>query len=144
MSHKVYWSDNWFRAHHIDKQIDRLKHKVLDARDDAGADLRSILAAIDQLEVDIGRTLLKVQAIVAVLEEKGLVATDELASKAAELDAIDGKQDGILHPAVFRTEEEQQRAPSPRAFLIALEKETVSPREFLAELEQQDQSKRDD
>ena len=138
MAHKVYWSDNWFRAHHIDKQVERLKKKVLDAREDSGADLRNILAAIDQLEVDIGRTLLKVQAIVHVLEEKGLVTTDELAAKAAELDEMDGKADGILHPAVFRTEEEHQRAPSPRAFLIALEKDTISPREFLADLEQRD------
>lgn len=136
MSEFPYWADNWFATREIKKQFGRLKDQVHDARMESAGDLRSILSAIDQLEVDVGRALLKVHAIADALEEKGLVTTDELAARARELDSMDGKMDGILHPSLFRTEEEQSRAPSPRAFLIALEKKAVGPREFLAQLEE--------
>jgi hypothetical protein len=140
MSEFPYWSDNWFATHAIKKQFGRLKDQIQDSRMESAGDLRSILSAIDQLEVDVGRALLKVHAIAAALEEKGLVATDELAAKARELDSMDGEMDGILHPSLFRTEEEQNRAPSPRAFLVALEKKAVGTKEFLAQLEQDDES----
>ena len=133
-----YWTENWFSPHAIMTRIDRLKQQVRDARADSASDLRSILAAIDQLEVDIGRTLLKVHAVSDLLVEKGVVTTEELAEKASELDELDGQSDGILHPSLFRTEAEETRAPSPRAFLIALEKDAISPKEFLAELEERD------
>ena len=116
-----YWTDNWFATRAIKSRFERLKEQVRDARAESAGDLRSILSAIDQLEVDIGRTLLKVHAIADVLEAKKLVTTEELAEKARELDSMDGEMDGILHPAVFRTEDEQNRVPSPRAFLFALE-----------------------
>jgi hypothetical protein len=133
-----YWADNWFATWAIKKQFDRVKHQVRDARMESAGDLRSILAAIDQLEVDVGRILLKLHAVVGVLEDKGIVDTQELAQKARELDCMDGQEDGILHPSLFRTEIEQSRTPSPRAFLIALEQGTVSPKEFLASLEAKD------
>jgi len=136
MSQYPYWADNWFATREIKRQFDRLKGQLRDARSDSAADLRSVLAAIDQLEVDVGRVLLKLHAVVDVLVDKGLVAADQLAAKAQELDGMDGQSDGILHPSLFRTPEEQARAPSPRAFLIALEKQTESPKEFLAQLEQ--------
>lgn len=140
MSQFPYWADNWFATREIKRQFSRLKDQVHDARMESAGDLKSILSAIDQLEVDVGRALLKVHAIVDVLEEKGLVSTDELAAKARELDAMDGQMDGILHPSLFRTEDEKKRVPSPRAFLTALEEGTVSPKEFLAQLEEQDDS----
>ncbi len=88
----------------------------------------------------MGRVLLKLHALVEVLEQKGLVAADELLAKARELDAADGEQDGVLNPALFRTEEEQRRHVSPRAYLIELEKNAVSPKEFLANLEDRDET----
>ncbi len=138
MDNFPYWADNWFATHEIKKRFDRLKKQVRDARTDSVGDLRSVLAAIDQLEVDIGRTLLKLHAVSDVLVEKGLVTSEELAEKARELDSLDGQSDGILSPSLFRTEEEQKRAPSPRAFLIELEVKTPSPKDFLAQLEDKD------
>lgn len=139
MTEFPYWAENWFATHEIKDRFGRLRQQVREAREESANDLRSILSAIDQLEVDVGRALLKVQAIVDVLEQKGLVTTEELASKAHELDALDGEMDGILHPSVFRTDEERARTPSPRAFLIAMEKETTTPKEFLAGLEKRDE-----
>ena len=133
-----YWADNWFATREIKKNFARLKDQVRDARRESAHDLRSIMSAIDQLEVDVGRALLKLHAIVEVLESKGILTTEELAAKAGELDAMDGNSDGILHPSLFRTQEERDRTPSPRAFLIQLEKESVTPSEFLAELEKND------
>ena len=138
MTELPYWAQNWFATHEIKNRFQKLKHQVQDAREESASDLRSILSVIDQLEVDVGRALLKVQAIVDVLEQKGVVTTEELAAKANDLDALDGEMDGILHPSVFRTKQEQARTPSPRAFLIAMEKETSTPKEFLARLEQKD------
>jgi hypothetical protein len=66
------------------------------------------------------------------------VTSEELAAKARELDGLDGETDGVLHPAVFRTEAEQRRTLSPRAYLIAMEKQATSPKEFLANLEAED------
>jgi hypothetical protein len=133
-----YWADNWFATRSIKERFDRLKNEVRDSRTDSASDLRSILAAIDQLEVDIGRTLLKLHAVSELLVEKGVVKAEELTAKARELDSMDGETDGILHPSMFRTEEEQSRSPSPRAFLIALEQQSASPKDFLAELEEKD------
>jgi len=144
MSDIPYWTDNWFATHEIKKNFSRLKQQVRDARQDSASDLRTVLAGIDQLEVDVGRTLLKLHAIVDVLNEKGIVTTEELASRARDLDAMDGAPDGILHPSLFRTAEERNRTPSPRAFLIELEKQTTSPKEFLAQLEKKDEKQDDD
>ena len=135
MTESPYWSNNWFAQQELRRRLNGLRDKVQEAREESGADLRTVLGAIDQLEVDIGRALLKVHAITEILQEKGLVNEDELAEKAGELDLLDGDEDGILHPSVFRTEEEAQRAPSPRAFLISLEDKTLNPREFLGLLQ---------
>jgi hypothetical protein len=134
-----YWADNWFATQEIERQFSHLRSQVQKVGSEAAVDLRSVLASIDQCEVDLGRALLKLHALVDVLVDKGLVTADELAAKAQELDELDGESDGILHPTVFRTEEERARTPSPRAFLIALEKRTVSPKAFLAQLERGEQ-----
>jgi hypothetical protein len=116
-----------------------VRKSLLDARRESGHDLRTVFSAIDQLEVDIGRVLLKVHSLVEILQEKGVVTRDELTAKARTLDELDGHADGVLHPMVFRTEEEKNASLSARAFLVELEKENIpSPKEFLAQLERQD------
>jgi hypothetical protein len=135
MARFPYWADNWFATREIRKQFSHLREQVHKVDSEAAVDLRSVLASIDQCEVDLGRALLKLHAVVDVLIDKGLVTADELAAKAQELDAMDGETDGILHPAIFRTAEERERTPSPRAFLIALEKQPTNPKAFLAQLE---------
>ena len=139
MDNYPYWSDNWFATQAIKQRFDRLKEQVRDARTESAGDLRSVLGAIDQLEVDIGRTLLKVHAISELLVEKGAVTEEELAAKAEQIDSLDGQADGILHPSLFRTEAEQQHAPSPRSYLFELEKTTKTPHEFLAQLEEENE-----
>jgi hypothetical protein len=137
MAEFPYWADNWFATHQIKKNFANLRQRVTESRADSVADLRSVLESVDQLETDIGRTLLKLHALVDVLVEKGIVQNEELAAKARELDTLDGQQDGILHPAIFRTNAEQQKTPSTRVYLQRLEQQTVSPKEFLSQLESQ-------
>jgi hypothetical protein len=131
------WFD-WTPQFVLAQRIRDLREKVNEARADSVGDLRSILSAIDQLEVDIGRVLLRVHALADVLIEKGLISAEEMSAKAREIDGLDGEMDGTLHPSLFRTPEERDRAYSPRAFLAALEKETTSPKAFLRELEARD------
>ena len=140
MSHEPYWSHNYFALGQVRGQFDRLKNAVREAQFESASDLRTIFAAIEQVEVDVGRALLKLHALMEVLEEKGLINGDELAQKAEELDGMDGNQDGALHPVIFRTEEEQNRLLSPRAFLLAAEKVVETPMEFLARLEKEEQT----
>ena len=130
-----YWADNWFATYQIKKNFASLRKQVTETRKDSADDVRNLLEAVDQLEIDIGRTLLKVHSLVDVLVEKGILSSEELAVKARELDMLDGQQNGILHPAIFRPDVEQQRTPSTRIYLQRLEQHAVSPKEFLAQLE---------
>ena len=135
---KHYWSENWFAHHVIKKNFSRLREEVSEARFESADDLRYVLSIIHQLETDLGRALLKVHSIADLLVDKGLVTNEELAGKAAELDAMDGNTDGMLHPMVFRTDQEHEETPSTRAYLIWAEKSVIAPDEFLADLEQED------
>lgn len=136
MASQPYWSENFFANAQIHRQFKRLRERLREAEFESATDLRTIFAAIEQVELDVGRALLKLHALTEVLEEKGLVTGEELAQKADELDGLDGRDDGVLHPVLFRTEEEQNRLLSPRAFLLAAEKTVETPTEFLARLEQ--------
>lgn len=131
-------SVDWMTFQRIEDNLARVKKQLRTAGMDSAADLRSVLTSIDQLEVDIGRTLLKLHALSEVLLRKGLVSEEELTAAAKDIDATDGEADGQLHPSLFRTEEENSRVPSPRAFLVALEKQDVlSPEQFFAKLERE-------
>ncbi len=137
MDHNSYWVDDHFSTREVFKRLDQLKTRAGDVQTESGADLRSILLMIDQLETDIGRALLKLHAVCDMLLQKGLLTAEDLMEKAVELDASDGQEDGVLHPSLFRTPEEHNTTLSPRMFLIELEKSpsVKSPKEFLSELE---------
>ena len=138
MNDNHYWSEDHFSRHRIHERFHSLRDEVRQARMDSGADMRTVYSLLDQLETDIGRVILKVHAISDVLLEKGVVTTEELSAKARDLDLLDGHSDGKIHPAVFRTEKEQNQILSPRAFLLGLEKEdVVTPKGFLAKLEEE-------
>ncbi|MCA9069669.1 MAG: hypothetical protein KDA84_12130 [Planctomycetaceae bacterium] len=136
MSSEPYWNENFFANAQIHRRFKRLRETVREAQFESASDLRTLMTAIEQVEIDVGRALLKLHALAEVLEEKGVINSDELAQKADELDGLDGREDGVLHPVLFRTEEEQNRLLSPRAFLLAAEKTVETPTEFLARLEQ--------
>lgn len=138
MSSEPYWNRNFFANAQVRKQLNRLRETVREAQFESASDLRTIFAAIEQVEIDVGRALLKLHALTEILEEKGLISSEELAQKADELDGMDGQDDGVLHPVLFRTEAEQNRLLSPRAFLLAAEKVVETPTEFLSRLEQAD------
>lgn len=140
MSEFPYWADNWFATSQVKKNFAHLRQRVAQSGVEHSADLRCVLESIDQLETDIGRTLLKLHALVDLLVEKQLVDIAELAAKAVELDTLDGQADGVLHPAIFRTDAEQRRSTSTAVYLQRLEKQTVSPKEFLADLETREPS----
>lgn len=122
----------------VNRRIDELKHQVRrlkEARVGDGNDLRYIYDMLDQLEVDIGRSLLLLHSLAEVCVAKGLVTHEELNEEAERLDRLDGNLDGTLDVALFRTPQERQRTPSTKAMLHQLEKGHVSPQEFLADLE---------
>lgn len=136
-----YWSEgNWFEAAELKRQLEFVRNQAVQVGNERSANLRYLLSSIDQLERDLGRTLLKVQAVVDVLVANGIINTNELAERADELDMLDGDKDGSLNPAIFRTEEERARVAPPRIHLAQLEQmdvEPMTPEEFLANLEQQ-------
>lgn len=133
-----YYSDDWLSRQAIYDRLDKLKEQIASSRQSTGQARRSQLDTLHQLEVDIGRTLLKVHAITELLVEKGVVSQQELAAKANELDGLDGARNGMLHPSLFRTDAENE-AIEPD-FLTALERKdlTSDPKDFLARLEEED------
>lgn len=134
-----FFGHDSFSAHGLRKSIDKLRTQIDASRQTSGRSRRTLHATIDQLEVDIGRTLLKVHAITELLIDKGVVSAEELAAKAKEIDALDGAVDGALHPALFRTDAENE-AIEPD-FLTSLEKQDLNtnPKDFLAQLEKEEE-----
>lgn len=66
-----YWDDrNWFTDGEIKKQLDFIRNQAVQVGDEGSANLRYLLSSIDQLERDIGRSLLKLHAVVDVLVDK--------------------------------------------------------------------------
>lgn len=78
---------------------------------------------VDQLEGDLGRALLLLQALAETCVAKGILSRQEIAEMAKTIDVSDGIADGKLDPQTMRP------APSPAA-------EPVSPEEHLRRLEE--------
>ena len=135
-----FGNDEWFTTRQLHSRINEVRRSIVRGSIEKAGELRALHRAIDQLEIDLGRSLLKFHALIDVLTEKGLIDTEELTAMAREIDGLDGENDGILHPMLFRTEEERERCPPPAgSFLFELEKQPVaSPHEFLAQLAEND------
>lgn len=72
-----------------------------------------LIDRIDQLEDDLGRTLLLVQTLAELCVAKGLLTREEIAKMADRVDRADGVKDGRLDPEMLRpkrTAEEERKA----------------------------------
>lgn len=125
----------------LENDVYNLQQSLLKLRqfrlEDAG-EFRGVYDAIDQLEIDLGRVMLKVHSLMEVCIDKGLVSNEELWRKSHEIDARDGEVNGQLPVSEFRTQEERSRSQSRRRSLHQLERtELASTSDFLADLERQ-------
>jgi multidrug resistance efflux pump len=130
----------WPNTH---QQIRDLRNKISDVRRRASERDHGAYAAIEQLETDVGRALLRLHSVIAVLMEKGVISQEEIETKSRELDSLDGEIDGALHPSYFRTAAENNRQLTTGEFLQKLQSANIeSPKhetkQFLARLEGQE------
>lgn len=111
----LYAINKYFGDRHresIDARIKRMRERT---RVDLVDDVR-------QLEADLGRALLLVQALSEACIEKGLFSREELAVIAERVDLDDGAADGRLDPATLRPPtDERPPAASPEEHLRWLE-----------------------
>jgi len=116
-----------------DERIDRLvqRHRQRMARKGRRmADgQQAVEGRLDEVEVDLGRTLMLTMAVNQILVRKGFLTPAEIARVAGDLDMADGIADGKLDPAVVRPHE--SASPSSAA----------TPEEFLRRLERKDTSR---
>jgi hypothetical protein len=91
----------------------------------AGAEQEMTEARLDEVEADLGRTVLLAMTVNHLLQQKGVLTEAEIDWVAREVDVLDGIADGKLNPAVVRP----KTAAKPMA---------KTPEEFLRQLEQED------
>jgi|GEM_PF-3816436 len=126
----------WPNTH---QHIRELQQKISEVRQLATERDHGAYEAIEQLEMDVGRALLRLHSVIAVLMEKGVISQVEIDAKSQELDSLDGAIDGALHPSYFRTPEENSRQLTTGEFLQKLESMNIeSPKQFLARLEDEE------
>jgi hypothetical protein len=99
----------------IDEKLARYRTRADDPR-------IVLVDRVDQLEGDLGRALLMLQALAETCVSKGVFSCQEIADMAKTIDALDGIADGKLDPQTMRP------AAPPTA-------EAVSPEEHLRRLE---------
>jgi len=54
---------------------------------------------VAELEKELGQSALVIEALITLLEEKGVVARDELKVRVADIDSADGVVDGRITPS---------------------------------------------
>ena len=126
---------DWAARRKIDSLEARLARVIArDSRSRSG-----MVNDVVELEEDLGRAVLLLQALLQAIIRKGLLTREEIMSVAAELDLRDGEADGQLDPRTVRPpgEREPERPGSPEAHLARLERSggPHNPGEFLRGLE---------
>ena len=111
-----------------DKRVDRLlqrhRHRVERKARRAGAEQQMVEARLDEVEADLGRTLLLTMSVNHLLMRHGVLTAAELDEVARDVDLADGVADGKLNPAVVRPRAATpSSADTPEDFLRQLERE---------------------
>jgi hypothetical protein len=68
-------------------------------------DSHALAERIELLEADVARLSLMAMTLTEVVVRAGLLTREQLQAVAAEIDLLDGKADGMLHPDVLRPQE---------------------------------------
>lgn len=100
------------------RRIERKARRM--ASDQEGLHLR-----LDDVESDLGRTLLLAMAVNRTVVVKGVLSSSEITQAARQLDLSDGVEDGKLDPACLRDADSpgRSRPTEPEDFLRQLESE---------------------
>jgi hypothetical protein len=110
-----------------DERIDRLhqrRRRRMERkarRAEAGHEMAE--ARLDEVEADLGRTVLLAMTVNQLLLEKGVLTQAEIDSVGREVDLVDGVADGKLNPAFVRPPTASMPAETPEDFLRQLERE---------------------
>ena len=91
----------------------------------AGAGQEMAEARLDEVEADLGRTVLLAMTVNQLLIQKGVLTQAEIDLVAQQVDLLDGVADGKLNPAFVRP----QTAAKPT---------TDTPEDFLQQLEREE------
>ncbi|NQT40389.1 MAG: hypothetical protein HQ581_23045 [Planctomycetes bacterium] len=102
----------------IDRRLKRMRERAYDPR-------IQLVDRVNQLEDDLGRVLLLVQALAETCIAKGVLDRKEIAQMAKKVDLADGVADGKLDPQTVRPA--QPKPPPPAA----------TPEEHLRKLEEE-------
>jgi hypothetical protein len=103
----------------IDQKLKRFRERTNDPRIE-------LVDRVNQLEDDLGRMLLLIQALAESCIEKGVLSREEIAQMAENVDLVDGVADGKLDPQIIRPvrPDQAQPAASPEEHLRRLEEES--------------------
>lgn len=100
----------------IDRRLKRMRERAYDPR-------IQLVDRVNQLEDDLGRVLLLVQALAETCIAKGVLDRKEIAQMAKQVDLADGVADGKLDPQTVRPARPKQppAAATPEEHLRRLE-----------------------
>ena len=103
----------------IDQKLKRYRKRTSDSRIE-------LVDRMDQLEDDLGRTLLLVHALAESCIAKGVLSREEIAQMGKKVDLADGVADGKLDPERVRPKKSKQAPPAatPEEHLRRLEEES--------------------
>lgn len=116
------WTRYLFHDFLTAREFNRMDEAAERRRRIGSAERTDIRRQCDDLEDDLGRMALLVHALTEACIRKGTVTREEIAAVAAEVDLLDGVQDGRLDPGALRGEDEPpKRSGRPEDFLRDLE-----------------------
>ena len=108
----------------VDRLLDRHRRRVERKARRAGAGEQMAEARLDEVEADLGRTLLLAMSVNQLLMRKGVLTAAEIEEVARQVDLADGVADGKLNPAAVRPPTASDAtAETPEDFLRQLEQE---------------------
>ncbi len=98
-----YFGDRHREA--IDRRLKRFRERANDPR-------IQLVDRVSQLEDDLGRALLLIQALAETCIEKGVLSREEIAEMAKKVDLADGVADGKLDPQTVRPDRPKDPPPT--------------------------------
>ncbi len=108
-----YFGDRYRET--IDEKIERYRRR---RANDPGIQL---VDRVRQLEDDLGRALLFIQALAEACMAKGVLTQEEIARMVKKVDLVDGVEDGKLAPECVRPKRRRKRPASPEDHMRQLE-----------------------
>jgi len=109
----------------IDALLRRQRSRLARKARRVARDEQALSQQVDEVEADLGRTLLLAFSVNRLLVRKKIVSPQDVMRIARDVDRRDGQADGRADPALMRPPNEaaKQPPPTPGAFLRQLERE---------------------